>query len=102
MELNLENYNSKLTTPQDQPRNPIPFNSPSESAPCQPGVCFYNYPLIYEKQTDELYFYCGVQSTLEDSDATCSIEVSEAITSRITEAGAGVESLIATDVRNVS
>jgi hypothetical protein len=102
IELNLEDYNRKVTVPQDQPRNPIPFNSPSESAPCQPGVCFYDYPLIFEAETDELYFYCGRQSTLEDPNATCSIEVSETITSRITEAGAGAEALIATDVRNVS
>jgi hypothetical protein len=102
IELNLEDYNPELITPQDQPRNPIPFNSPLESAPCQPGVCFYNYPLVYEEQTDELYFYCGIQSTLEDPNATCSIEVSQTITSRITEAGAGAEALIATDVRNVS
>jgi hypothetical protein len=102
LELNLNDYNSKATVPEDQPRNPIPFNSPSESYPCQPGVCFYKYPLVYEEETDELYFYCGIQSTLEDPDATCSIEVSEAITSQITAAGAGAEALIATDVQSVS
>jgi hypothetical protein len=102
IELNLEDYNPKVTPPQNQPRNPIPFNSPSESAPCQPGVCFYDYPLVYEEETDELYFYCGIQSSLDDPDATCSIEVSQTITSQITQAGAGAVELIATDVQNVS
>ena len=105
IELNLNDYNSEVNPPNDQPRNPIPFNSPSESAPCQPGRCFYDSPIVfesYEDETEELYFYCGSQSALNETDATCSIEVSQTITSRITEAGAGAEALIATDVQNVS
>jgi hypothetical protein len=102
IELNLNDYNSGVNPPNDQPRNPIPFNSPSDSTRCQPGKCFYEFPIVDEELTDELYFYCGIQSTLEESDASCSIEFSEDITSRITQAGAGAEALIATGVLNVS
>lgn len=88
--LDLNDYNIDA----NEPRNPIPFNSPESAFVCQPGSCFYPYERIDSDITNEDYFFCGGQGRLSESD-TCSISVSSSVISQIDDAGAvGVDLLV--------
>ena len=95
--LELNDYNTGEKT---KPTNPIPFNKPRESYTCQPGKCAYDFSVVSNNATDELYYFCGVQAFL-GANLTCSITDSEMITSRITEAGAVAEGASVSNVNEV-
>jgi hypothetical protein len=90
MALTLEDYNPGVQM--DAPRNPIPFNNPGSAFKCQPGECAT--PAVIDiAQTQEFYGYCGggyfgSYSGSAGVQQSCVITESDAIVSRITEAGA--------------
>lgn len=95
--LDLNDYNTGIQT---KPRNPIPFNNPGDPYTCQPGKCVYDFTTVRNNATNELYYFCGVQAYLGEN-VSCSIADSEAITSRITEAGAVAVGTLVSDVNQV-
>lgn len=92
--LDLDVYNVDVTT---EPRNPIVF-SDSDTFSCQPGKCIYEFPLVALDVTNELYYYCGVQSYIGNG-TSCSIESYGSTIAQITDAGAAP---FATTVANVN
>eukprot|EP00538_Stauroneis_constricta_P006033 CAMPEP_0119570644 /NCGR_PEP_ID=MMETSP1352-20130426/43716_1 /TAXON_ID=265584 /ORGANISM="Stauroneis constricta, Strain CCMP1120" /LENGTH=1964 /DNA_ID=CAMNT_0007620313 /DNA_START=556 /DNA_END=6450 /DNA_ORIENTATION=+ len=95
LELTIEDYNGGLTTD----RNPIPFNKAGSVYSCQATRCAD--PGGFVNETNELYGFCGVESTIPQSDL-CSISQSDDIISRITEAGAFGDPQEATNVGEAS
>jgi ATP-binding cassette subfamily A (ABC1) protein 1 len=91
LELSINSYNPSITS---QPRNPIPFNEPGTSFPCQPGVCMVKFNgtlpiaiMMGNTSQSDLYTFCGVGLS-GDIESSCSISESTNIVDRITEAGA--------------
>lgn len=95
--MNFDDYNTEVAT---EPRNPIVFNSGANYS-CQPGRCIYEDPIVAINVTDELYFYCGVQSYIGNA-TLCSINPYEDTISQITEAGAQPIGLSMSDVNESS
>jgi hypothetical protein len=58
--LQLEDYNIDV---QQEPINPIPFNSPGQPFTCEPANCMY-LSFVPSPATDELYVYCGTLGSL--------------------------------------
>jgi hypothetical protein len=58
--LQLEDYNIDV---QQEPINPIPFNSPGQPFTCEPANCMY-LPFVPSPATDEFYVYCGTLGSL--------------------------------------
>jgi hypothetical protein len=84
--LSLNDFNAQSETM--LPRNPIVFNSPEITYPCQPGKCAYQgVQVVNSSITNEEYYFCGYQARLPAMEQ-CTIEVSSDIISRITDAGA--------------
>ena len=91
LELSMNSFNPSITS---QPRNPIPFNEPGTSFPCQPGVCLVKFNgtlpiaiMMGNTNQSDLYTFCGVGLS-GDIESSCSISESANIVDRITEAGA--------------
>ena len=118
--LDLAKYNDGIVA---EPRNPIIFNSQENPFLCQPGVCSYQMPVVYQESTNELYFFCGYQSRFFDLDSlpsdpselselsvnqilrllssepyNCTIAESEGVADRIIDDGASAQP---SDVENI-
>mmetsp|Transcript_20566 Transcript_20566/g.48274 ORF Transcript_20566/g.48274 Transcript_20566/m.48274 type:complete len:1247 (+) Transcript_20566:2893-6633(+) len=81
--LTLDDYNVNIDTGL---KNPIAFNTDDKFS-CQTGKCIYDIPVVSSDATNELYYFCGVQSDIGNG-TVCSTNSYEGIISQITEAGA--------------
>ncbi|CAB9505681.1 Retinal-specific ATP-binding cassette transporter [Seminavis robusta] len=84
--LNLNDYNPEM--PEDEIRNPIPFNNPETYYTCNPGRCTMqrvNYTL---KDTNETYYFCGGAALASSREEYCSIDDSKLMVDELSQAGA--------------
>lgn len=97
--LTLEDYNTKGSM---SPRNPIVFNNPGLYS-CQPGNCAYHKYVMNNNTnpgSDELYYFCGQEARLNNSN--CTISQSTEIVNEISDAGASPHGVDAYSLSEVS
>ena len=98
----MDDFNVKIDGTEAQPRNVIPFNSPSADYTCQTMGCIYDSTSFNDAATGETYDYCGVKAMLPEKGVACSIEESSMVMDHIdSSVGTPVEQLTV-DVSNVS